>query len=210
MIRRSRILIALAIGVLLFGFTVRPTMAASDALDQTIQTPLAIFGGNGINGQINIPTLTAGSTVSGSGTMTIVVQGTTVYSGDFTATTLNSISTWVPTGPSFQPLPTTVTTYMPPISTIGLGLITTSAASPTPTPNFGVALQLTATSGTTPTVSPNQNLILVCGDAKAVLDIGITLSSSVSSTAAALLAAQNTPMLLSFSDLTGTSFASLC
>jgi hypothetical protein len=200
------------IGGSLCALGASPVRAANDALDQTFQTPLALFGTTSINGEVNIPSLTAGSPVSGSGTMTIIWDGLTLYSGAFTATTLQSITPFGSGDHTFQPLPATVTTYttnnVAGFPTYPIYNAVTSPASPVATTGLGVAVQIVPTSG--PSVSPNQDLFLVCSNASSVLDVGITLTSPVSSAATQALASQPGSLLWSFEGVTGTSSGSLC
>jgi hypothetical protein len=209
MIRRRHLVVALTIAGSVLGLVSSPVMAATDAIDQTFQTPFATTSTNYIQGEVDIPTLTPGSSVSGGGSMTVIWEGTTIYSGNFTATTLKSITPFGPGGHTFQPLSPTVTTYTQnTIYGYPFYTLVTSPASPTASTGLNVAVQIVPSAG--PTVASGQDLIMVCSNAQSVLDVGITLTDPVSSTAAQLLASQPNSLLMSFSDVFGTSSGSLC
>src|SRR5579864_445679 len=110
MLMKRRLLLASVIAIGSLGLTMAPAFAqsAGDALDQTFQG--VNNDGSSISGTVNIPTLTAGSAVTGGGYMTIALNGLTVYSGSYTATTLKALIP--PSAAGFRPI-VTITTSTP-------------------------------------------------------------------------------------------------
>jgi hypothetical protein len=215
MLKKSRVILAAVLAVALASLLAGQARAATTP-PVMVQTFSGANGdGSSILGTVQISSLATGATVTGSGTLTLVFNGTTVYSGGFTATTIKSLTPNSASG--FTPIVaiTPASTTVVEIGPYG-PLITSTPMSisngPATTTGLAGSVQLTGltcattyeSACTTAGVPATQDLLLYFAQARTTVDIGITLTGAVTGSGGLALLA-NGGVSANFPSLTGTS-----